>query len=366
MKRVPHVNLSAQWVSERQELLPLIEDVLASGAYVGGESIESFESVVAEYCGTRFAVALNSGTDALVCALHALGIGKGDEVVTAPNSFIASAAAITHLGAIPVFVDVKSDQNINPNLIEAVLTQKTRAIMPVHLTGRIADMDAINDIAVRKNLHVIEDAAQAIGSKWHGQMSGSMGTIGCFSAHPLKNLNACGDAGFITTDDENVAIKIARMRNHGMVERNSVEEFGMVSRMDSLQATILGFRLSRLSMVIEARRKHAALYARLLNPDRVYVPPEKEGEFNTYHTFVVQVDGRDELRHELLAKGIETAVHYPVPIHLQPAGYRLTYRAGDFPETEKQAERILTLPINQHLEEADIRYVAESVNTLLA
>ncbi len=366
MRQVPYVNLSAQWVSERQELLRLIEDVLASGAYVGGESIESFESAVAEYCGTRFAVALNSGTDALICALHALGIGKGDEVVTAPNSFIASAAAIIHLGAIPVFVDVKSDQNLNPNLIEAVLTKKTRAIMPVHLTGRIADMDAISDIAVRKNLHVIEDAAQAIGSKWHGQMSGSLGTIGCFSAHPLKNLNACGDAGFITTDDENIAMKISRMRNHGMVERNRVEEFGMVSRMDSLQATILSFRLSRLSAVIEARRKHAALYAHLLNPDRVFVPPEKEGEFNTYHTFVVQVDGRDELRHELLAKGIETAIHYPVPIHLQPAGHRLTHRVGDFPETEKQAERILTLPINQYLEEADIRYVAESVNTLVA
>jgi dTDP-4-amino-4,6-dideoxygalactose transaminase len=365
MKRIPYVNLAAQWDDESAELLPLVEQALASGAYVGGESIERFESAVAEYCGTRFAIALNSGTDALVCALHALGIGKGDEVITAPNSFIASAAAIIHVGATPVFVDVKPDQNLDPNIIEAALTKKARAIMPIHLTGRVADMDAINDIAARKNLYVIEDAAQAIGSMWRGAKSGSLGNIGCFSAHPLKNLNACGDAGFVTTDDRSVALKIQRMRNHGMADRNNVEAFGMVSRMDALQATILNFRLSRLPKVIEARRKNAALYLSRLNPDCVFAPPEQESEFNTYHTFVVQVDGRDDLRRELLARGIETAVHYPVPIHLQPAGHVLPYRAGDFPETEKQAKRILTLPVNQYLQKTDIGYVADSLNNLL-
>jgi len=365
MNRVPYVSLQTQWKDERPELLPLIEEALASGNYVGGENIERFELAVAKYCGTRFAVALNSGTDALVCALHALGIGKGDEVITTPNSFIASAAAIIHVGARPVFVDVKRDQNIDPDRIEAALTAKTRAIMPVHLTGRVADMDAINDIAVRKHLHVIEDAAQAIGSMWQGQKSGSLGTIGCFSAHPLKNLNACGDAGFITTDDEGLIVKIRQMRNHGMVERNNVETFGMVSRMDELQATILNYRLSRLPRVIEARRKNAALYRSMLNSDRIFAPPEQEKEFSTYHTFVIQVDGRDNLRDELLARGIETAVHYPIPIHLQPAWQSLPYSLGHFPEAEKQARRILTLPINQYLREEDISYVANSLNTLV-
>ena len=365
MEPIPYVNLSAQWIDERKELLKVVEKVLASGAYVGGENIEEFEELIAEYCGTRFAVALNSGTDALVCALYALGIGKGDEVITAPNSFIASAAAIVHVGAIPVFVDVKPDQNLDPDLIETAITRKTRAIMPVHLTGRVADMDAINDIAARRSLYVIEDAAQSIGSMWRGKSSGSLGTLGCFSAHPLKNLNACGDAGFITTDVEDVVSRIRRIRNHGMVERNNVEEFGMVSRMDSLQAAILKFRLSRLSKVIARRRDNAEIYQRLLNPQRVFLPLETENEFNTYHTFVVQVDKRDEMRRDLLARGIETAVHYPIPIHLQPAGQKLGYKNGDFPETERQANRILTLPVKQYLAESQICYVAEIVNSLV-
>ncbi len=364
MNKVPYINLSAQWEDERTELLPLIEKVLSSGSYVGGESIDRFETAVAEYCGTRFAVALNSGTDALVCALHVLGIGKGDEVITPPNSFIASTAAIVHTGATPVFVDVKRDQNLDPSLIEAALTDKTRAIMPVHLTGRLADMSAINAIAMRHNLYVIEDAAQSIGSKWNGQTSGSLGVIGCFSAHPLKNLNACGDGGFVTTDNEDFASQIHLFRNHGLVDRNNVEQFGMVSRMDALQAEILTYRLGRLPAVIEARRRNARIYHETLDPELVFFPLERDCEFNTYHTFVIQSERRDELRQDLRSRGIETAIHYPVPIHLQPAASGLKYDEGDFPVTERQARRILTLPVNQFLAEGDIRYVAESVNEL--
>ena len=291
--KVPYVNLAAQWVKEREDLLPILDQALASGAYVGGESVERFEAAVAAYCGTKHAVALNSGTDALVCALHALGIRPGDEVITPPNSFIASTAAIVHLGAVPVFVDVLADQNMDPSLIEAAITPKTRGIMPVHLTGRVANMDAVNDIARTKKLFVIEDAAQSFGSKWRNKLSGALGDAGCFSAHPLKNLNACGDSGFVTTDDEQVAEKILLMRNHGLIDRNNVEVFGMVSRMDALQAAILNFRLAHLHETIEARRRNANLYQQLLDPELVYFPPEKYEEFNTYHTFVIQVDRRD-------------------------------------------------------------------------
>ena len=364
MKRVPYINLAAQWEDERAELLPLIESVLASGSYVGGESIDRFEAAISDYCDTRFAVALNSGTDALVCALHGLGIGKGDEVITPPNSFIASTAAIVHVGATPVFVDVKPDQNLDTELIEVSLTSRTRAIMPVHLTGRIADMSAINEIAARHNLCVIEDAAQSIGSQWDEQAAGSLGTIGCFSAHPLKNLNACGDGGFITTNDEELASKVRLFRNHGLVDRNNVEQFGMVSRMDALQAEVLNYRLGRLPSVISARRQNAKVYQEMLDPEFVYFPLEHDCEFNTYHTFVIQIDKRDEVQQGLNLLGIETAIHYPVPIHLQPAAGCLKYVEGDFPETERQAKRILTLPVNQYLDESHIRCVAESVNKL--
>jgi dTDP-4-amino-4,6-dideoxygalactose transaminase len=364
LDKVPYINLSAQWDEDRAELLPLIERVLSSGSYIGGECIERFEREVASYCGTHYAVALNSGTDALVCALHALGIGNGDEVITPPNSFIASTASIIHVGARPVFVDVQRDQNIDWRLIEASLTPRTRAIMPVHLTGRVADMVAINSIAKEHGLYVIEDAAQSVGSRLNDYASGSLGTIGCFSTHPLKNLNACGDGGFITSNNEEVVSRIRLYRNHGLIDRDNVEQFGMVSRMDALQAEILTYRLEKLPKVIEARRRNARIYQEKLDPSAVFFPRERKCEFNTYHTFVVQTEGRDQLRSELRLRGIETAIHYPIPIHLQPAALRLGYKMGDFSETEKQAKMILTLPVNQYLNESEIGYIADTVNEI--
>ena len=355
MKEIPYVNLAAQWHEDRSELLPIIETVLARGIYVGGDEVEQFERAVAKVCNCQYAIALNSGTDALVCALHAMGIGRGDEVITPPNSFIASTAAIVHTGASPVFVDVQPDQNIDPDLIEAVVTSKTRAIMPVHLTGRISNMLAINTIATKYNLAVIEDAAQAIGSRLGGKPSGSLGSIGCFSTHPLKNLNACGDGGFVTTNNEVLGEKIRLMRNHGLLDRNTVEQFGIVSRMDTLQAAILNFRLDRLPDVIEKRRCNAKLYRDVLDSANVFVPPEEDNEFNTYHTFVIQVDRRTDLQEHLHSNNIHTTIHYPVPIHLQPAARNLGYRNGDFPVTEAQSGRILTLHVNQYLEENDIQ-----------
>ncbi len=362
MSAIPYVNLAAQWEAEGDELLPLIKDVLSRGDYVGGEAIEKFEHSVAKYCGTRYAIALNSGTDALTCALHGLGIGKGDEVITPPNSFIASTAAIIHVGARPIFVDVLPDQNIDPNLIEASITKNTRAIMPVHLTGRMARMDAICEIAERHQLVIVEDAAQSIGSRWRESLSGSVGAAGCFSTHPLKNLNACGDGGFVTTDDRDLAERIRSMRNHGLVNRNTVEAFGMVSRMDTIQAEILSFRLKKLDGVIRARRRNAALYRTYLDHSRVFIPDERKEEFNSYHTFVIQLRDRDLVRRELLIEGIQTAIHYPSPIHLQPAAQKLGYTLGDFPVTERQMDSILTLPIHQFLTEVDVARVADSIN----
>ena len=248
---IPYVNLVAQWEDERNELLPIIEKVLANGQFVGGEVIEQLEERIAELCDVKYCVALNSGTDALVCGLIALGVQRGDEVITPPNSFIASTAAIVHIGAKPVFVDVLPDQNIDPELVESAITKKTKAIMPVHLTGRMARMDELEVISNKYNVPLIEDAAQAIGSKYQNRPAGSWGKVGCFSTHPLENLNACGDGGMLITSDEIIAQKVRSMRNHGLVNRDSVEQFGYVSRMDTIQASILNYRFSKLDVVIK-------------------------------------------------------------------------------------------------------------------
>jgi dTDP-4-amino-4,6-dideoxygalactose transaminase len=359
---IPYVNLPAQADEQMPELAAIFERVVRRGSFVGaGAEIEQLEARLAEYCGTREAVALNSGTDALFLALKVAGIGPGDEVITPPNSFIASTAVIVHLGARPVFVDVLADQNIDPAQIARAVTPRTRAIMPVHLTGRVCRMDEILEIAERHGLLVIEDAAQSIGSMFQGRKSGSFGHFGCFSAHPLKNLNAMGDAGFVTTNDPVAAARMRRLRTHGMADRETVEEWGFVSRMDVLQAAILDYRLDKLPDVIAKRRENAARYQRLIKHEKVFVPPCRQDEFNTFHTFVIQVERRDDLQRHLRAIGIKTAIHYPVPIHLQPAAAGLGYRKGDFPVTERQAERILTLPVNQYMSAKDVEAVAGEV-----
>jgi dTDP-4-amino-4,6-dideoxygalactose transaminase len=256
---------------------------------------------------------------------------------------------------------VQADQNIDPAAIEAAITENTRAVMPVHLTGRVCNMDAISAIAEKHALVVIEDAAQSFGSKYRDKASGSFGRAGCFSAHPLKNLNAAGDAGFVTTDDGDLAERLRLLRNHGLADRDTVSEWGTVSRLDTLQAAILLMRLKKISTVIDTRRRNAALYQGLFAGSEVFCPPCLNHEFNTFHTFVVQVDRRDELQAFLTEKGIETAVHYPTPLHLQPAAKALGYKAGDFPVTEEQAGRILSLPIHQFLAEDDIKSVAETI-----
>ena len=360
--KIPYVNLATQWKRERKILLGIIDQTLKNDSWVGGKNINIFEKKISKLCNTKYAASLNSGTDALTFALHLLGIKRGDEVITTPNSFIASVSVIVHLGATPIFVDVLPDQTMNPGLLENAISKKTKAIMPVHLTGRISEMNEINRIAKKYNIPVIEDAAQSIGSKYHNKPAGSLGTIGCFSAHPLKNLNAIGDAGYLTTNDKKIYQKVVELRNHGMAKRNKIKSFGYVSRMDNVQAAILNYRLKNLKDVIEKRRKNYNIYKKYLNLNEVFVPDEKEYQYNTFHTFVVQVNKRDKLKKYLEDNGISTAIHYPVPIHLQSAAKYLGHKEGSFISTENQAKRILTLPINQFLKKNEIKYISDKVN----
>tara|TARA_B100001057_G_scaffold440240_1_gene474007 strand:+ start:657 stop:1757 length:1101 start_codon:yes stop_codon:yes gene_type:complete len=360
--KIPYVNLNLQWKKEKKNLFKIFDHVLQNQNWVGGNSIRKFEKKISSLCKTKYAVALNSGTDALTLGLYLLGIRKGDEVITAPNSFIASVSVIVHLGAIPVFVDVLDDQCLDPNKLEKAITKKTKAIMPVHLTGRICDMFAINKIAKKYNIPVIEDAAQSIGSKYFNKPSGSLGQVGCFSAHPLKNLNAIGDAGYLTTNSKKIYLKAVELRNHGMVNRDRIKNFGYVSRMDNIQASVLNYRLKELKKVIKIRRKNVLLYEKYLNKKNIFIPQEKKGEFNTYHTFVIQVKKRNSLKKYLKKKNIETNIHYPIPIHLQPAAKYLGYNKGDFKNTENQAKKILTLPINHFLKKKEIKYICNSIN----
>ena len=360
-KFIKRVNLSDQWRSDKRKILPVVKKILSSGEYVGSNLISDLEKKIAKYCGTKFAVCTNSGTDALTLGMYLLNIKKGDEVITPPNSFIASAASIAHLGAKPVFVDVNSDQLIDPIEIEKKISKKTKAIMPVHLCGKMADMKKIMKLSKKYKIPVIEDFAQAIGSKFDKKKSGSYGNLGCFSTHPLKNLNAAGDGGFIVTDNYQYYKKLKLLINHGLSDRNKSQCFAYVSRMDTLQAGILLERLKNLNSRILLRRKNAEVYFKELKNLPIRLPYENKDEFNSYHLFVIQTNLRNKLHIFLKKKGIESGIHYPIPIHLQPAAKYLGYKKGDFKNTEKQSKTILSLPINEFLKKNEIIYVCRMI-----
>ena len=363
-KIIPYVDLKKQFKLEKKNILKAINVCFKSGNFILGNHVEILEKKIANYCGSKFCVALNSGTDALTIALHLLGVKKGDEVITPPNSFIASTAAIVHLGAIPVFADVLNDQNINPLEIEKKISKKTSAIMPVHLTGKPCKMKDIIKISKKYKIPVVEDAAQAIGTKLNGKMVGTFGEAGCFSAHPLKNLNAVGDAGYLITNKKNFYEKAKLLRNHGIKTRKNIKFFGYVSRMDSIQASILRYRLKNLNNIIKQRRKNAQLYKRFLkNISQIQLPLEERGEFSTYHTYVIQAENRDKLQKYLKEKGINTTIHYPVLINKSEA-YKKKFgnKRIFFPIAEKQCRKILTLPINQFLKISEIKRISESIN----
>jgi dTDP-4-amino-4,6-dideoxygalactose transaminase len=361
-KLVPYTNLALQHRRQVPMLVSAFRRVLANGKFVLSDALYDFESEFARSCGTRFAVGVNSGLDALVLSLKVLGIGPGDEVITAPNSYLASASAIALAGAKVCFVDVCRNMNMDPEKLSRAITHKTKAVIPVHLTGRPAPMREILRIARRSNLRVIEDAAQAAGALYYGKPVGSWGDLGCFSFHPLKNLNACGDGGAVVTSNSGWAKRLKILRNHGHPHRDDCLEFSLNSRLDGLQAEILRIKLRNLGRVTKLRRRNANLYRTILRDcPQITCPDESSWEKSVYHTFVVQCEDRDRLQAHLSRRGIGTAIHYPTPIHLMKAGRKLGFRRGMFPETEFLSQRILSLPIHQDLTEKEIRVVGKEI-----
>lgn len=364
VKQIPYVDLAGQHRLFKGELLEAIGQVLDRGQFILGDEVEALEQRFANMCGVRFAVAVNSGTDGLILALRVLSISKDDEVITVPNSFVASTSCIIHLGARPVFVDVRDDFNIDPDKIESAITHRTKAILPVHLTGRPADMESVIAIARRHGLRVVEDCAQAVTAEYNGQRVGSFGEIGVFSLHPLKTLNACGDGGILTTNDESVCQRLKLLRNHGLQSRDNCVAFSINSRLDTIQAAILLVKLKYLHAWTEKRRAIAAFYqAELRDVPGLVVPRDRDIEKAVYHTFIIQTRQRDQLKQYLADNGVGTAIHYPIPIHLQDAGACLGYPRGSFPVAERQAKEILSLPVFPELTSSDLEYVASHIRT---
>jgi dTDP-4-amino-4,6-dideoxygalactose transaminase len=363
---VTYVDLGAQHRTIKRELLAAVEAVLDRGDFILGREVEEFEQRFATLCGTRHAVGVNSGTDALFLALRALVVGPGDEVIVPANSFVASASAVALSGARPVLVDVRPDYNIDPERVEAAITARTRAIVPVHLTGRPAPMDEVTAVAERHGLYVIEDAAQAALARYRDRPVGSLGTVGCFSLHPLKTLNACGDGGVLTTDDDHLAERFRVLRNIGQLTRGEAIVWSGNSRLDTVQAAMLLVKLDHAPEWTERRRANAAFYRQALAGLRgLDTPADQPWEWAVYHTFVVQSDDRDALQQHLAECGIQSGVHYPVPIHLQPAAAELGYRPGDLPETERQAARILSLPVHTQLTVEQLELVTAAVRSFV-
>ena len=360
--KVHFVNLGLQYKGLRDQIINKFDEISLQGAYILNQDLVEFEKKFALYCGSKYAIGVGCGADALFFSCIALGIGKGDEVITAPNSFIATAWAIANVGAKPAFVDVRDDYNIDPDQIEAAITYKTKAIMPVHLTGRIADMEPILEIAQHHNLYVIEDAAQAVGASYKGRKSGAFGTTGCFSLHPLKNLHVHGDGGVLTTDDRNIYDHLVKMRNHGLRDRDECEFWGYNSRLDGIQAAIANIKLAHLDKWNRKFREIATRYTKELD-EILFVPKDQPYEFPVYHRYIVRHPQRDALQRHLTKCGVETKVNYPVPIHLQEAARLLGYKKGDFPNAERQADTILSLPIYAELEDSQVEHVINSIKS---
>lgn len=367
--RVPLLDLKPQYEQIKKEVEEAVKEVLHSGYYILGPNVKALEEEMAAYCGTKYAVGVASGTDALRLSLISLGIGEGDEVITAPFTFVATTEAIVQVGAKPVFVDIEEETfNIEPAKIEEVITEKTRAIIPVHLYGQSVDMEPIMRIAKKYNLKVIEDAAQAIGAEYGLKKVGSIGNIGCLSFFPTKNLGGCGDGGMVLTNDERIAEKIKSLRTHGTKSDYIYSVFGYNSRLDELQAAILRVKLKYLDKWIEMRRQKASLYNELFSsspsgPSKgVKIPQEAPYARHGYCVYTICTPEREKLKEYLEAKGIGTKVYYPLPLHLQRVHKDLGYREGDFPLAEKASREVLSLPIYPELERDKIELVVKEIS----
>ncbi len=363
--KVPFIDLKQRFIEERDELLACVEATLAKGHLVMTPELREFEKMVEGYTGAKHCIGLNSGTDALMMGLWAAGIGKGDEVIHPAVSFVATTGAIVHVGATPVFADVGSDQLIDPADVERKITPNTKAIMPVHWTGRMCNMDALTTIAEKHNLIILEDSAQSMGTRYKGKHGGLFGASGAISCHPLKNLNALGDGGFLLTDDDDVARRVDLYRNHGIESRDNVVMYGINSRLDVLSAEVMKFRLKKLDDVIAKRKHNADLYRELIKADEVFIPSERteEGCNESYVMFITQSERRDELQSYLRQNGIESLVYYGTPLHLHKAAEQWGCKKGDLPVAEAQCKKVLALPHHQQLNDDQVAYVADTVNS---
>ncbi|MCX7793612.1 MAG: DegT/DnrJ/EryC1/StrS family aminotransferase [Thermodesulfovibrionales bacterium] len=359
---VPMVDLRAQLKEIKTEIMSLLDEVVSSTTFILGPKLKELEQKIAEYHRVHSAIGVASGTDALHLALLAAGIGKGDEVITTPFTFFATVESIVYVGAKPVFVDIEPDTfNINPLLIEEKITQRTKAILPVHLYGQPADMDKIMEIAKKYNLIVIEDCAQAFGARIRGKLVGTFGMAGAFSFYPSKNLGAYGDGGMVITDNHIVAEKLRQLRNHGSSSQYVHDTIGFNSRLDEIQAAVLLVKFRRIEYYNELRRKKAHLYTSLLKDSDVKTPVEKEGVYHVYHQYTIRSKKRDQLQKILKEKGISSVVYYPVPMHLQKALSFLGYREGSLPEAERASREALSLPIYPEIEESVIETIANII-----
>lgn len=358
MNKVPPLDLTQQFKLIQDEVSAAVLQVLASGAYIGGANVDRFEQTFAEYIGVSEAISCNSGTDALYLALRALNIQAGDEVITTPFTFIATAEAISAVGATPVFVDVEPETfNLDVEQVETAITPRTRAIIPVHLFGQSVNMTRLMAIAQKHHLAVIEDCAQATGATWEGQKVGSIGILGCFSFFPTKNLGACGDGGAVTTNDPALAAKIRMIKGHGQSSRYCSEEIGINSRLDALQAAILKIKLSYLETWNQQRRQVANRYQQLLSAlPHLILPSDHSHGQSVWNQYTIRLRSaeenssyqpqfRDQVRQQLQDRGISSMIYYPIPLHLQPIYQSLGYQVGQFPQAEQAADEVLSLPM---------------------
>jgi dTDP-4-amino-4,6-dideoxygalactose transaminase len=359
---IPLVDLQAQYAGIKEEIDSAVQRVLNHCGFIMGPEVKAFEEDFADYCGAEQAVGVASGTAALHLAAMACGAGPGDEIITTPFTFFASGEAISQSGARPVFVDIDPQTyNIDPEQIEDAITPRTRAIMPVHLYGQPADMGSILDIARKHDLRVIEDAAQAHGSEYRGRRAGSMGDLACFSFYPSKNLGAYGDGGMVTGSDPELISTVRKLRDHGRVSKYEHDQLGWGYRLDALQAAILGVKLRHLDDWNEARRAHASRYAELLADVEVVVPVELDHVKHIYHCYVIRTPRRDELVEHLKKQGTGVVIHYPLPVHLQPAYKDLGYRPGDFPVSEACAAEVVSIPMFPELTDEQQQRVVSQI-----
>ncbi|MBA7530924.1 dTDP-3-amino-3,4,6-trideoxy-alpha-D-glucose transaminase [subsurface metagenome] len=361
---IPLVDLKAQYNSIKTEIDNAIQRVLDNTSFIMGDELKKFEEEFALFCNTKYAIGVANGSDALILALRACGIGKGDEVITVPHTFIATTEAISNVGGKIIFVDIDSKTyTVDVSKIEEKIGNKTKAIIPVHLYGQSADMNPILKIAKKYDLKIIEDAAQAHGAEYQGKKVGSIGDVACFSFYPGKNLGAYGDAGMITTNNEEIANKLKMLRNHGRLTAKYEHQIeGYSSRLDNLQAAILRVKLKYLNKWNSIRRKNARKYNELLNNiEGVITPHEADYANHVYHLYVIRTENRDKLIEELKLKGVATGIHYPTPLHLQPAYSYLGYKEGDFPITEKASQEILSLPMYAELNDRQIDEIVKLI-----